>query len=60
MVGKNISQEFKLKNIEKIKNNFLEEIEQNELMSSKHKKVCTALNYIAHFLILASTITGCI
>ena len=29
-------------------------------MSRKHKKVCTALNYIEHFLILASTITGCI
>ena len=26
----------------------------------KHKKVCTTLNYIEHFLILASTITGCI
>ena len=29
-------------------------------MSRKHKKVCTTLNYIGHFLILASTITGCI
>ena len=29
-------------------------------MSKKHKKVCTNLNYIEHFLILASTITGCI
>ena len=26
----------------------------------KHKKVCTTLTYIEHFLILASTITGCI
>ena len=24
------------------------------------KKVCTILNYIQHFLILASTVTGCI
>ena len=39
---------------------FLEEIKQNELMSKKHKKVCTILNYIEHFLILASTITGSI
>ena len=54
MVEENISQEFRLKNY------FLEEIEQNELMSRKHKKVCTALNYIEDFLILASTITGCI
>ena len=28
-------------------------------MSRKHKKLCTTLNYIVHFLILASTITGC-
>ena len=26
----------------------------------KHKKVCTTVNYIDHFLILACTITGCI
>ena len=29
-------------------------------MNNKHKKVCTALNYIEHFFILASEITGCI
>ena len=29
-------------------------------MSRKHKKVCKPLNYIEHFLSLASTITGCI
>ena len=29
-------------------------------MSGKYKKICTTLNYIEHFLILASTITGCI
>ena len=27
-------------------------------MSRKYKKVCTILNYIEHFLILAATITG--
>ena len=36
------------------------ETKQNELMSKKQKKVCATLNYIEHFLILASTITGCI
>ena len=60
MVEENISQEFRLKNIDETRNYFLEEIKQNELMSRKHKKVCTTLNYIEHFLILASTITGCI
>ena len=29
-------------------------------MIRKHKKVCTTLNYNEHFLILASTINGCI
>ena len=29
-------------------------------MSRKHKKVCAIPNYIEHFLISASTITGCI
>ena len=29
-------------------------------MSRKHKNFYTALNYIEHFLILVSTITGCI
>ena len=55
-----MSQEFRLKNIDETRNYFLEEIKQTELMSRKHKKVCTTLNYIEHFLILASTITGCI
>ena len=29
-------------------------------MSKKYKNVCTTLDYIEHFLILASTITGCV
>ena len=58
MVEENISQEFRLKNIDETRNYFLKEIEQNELMNKKHKKVCTALNYIEHFFVLASTITG--
>ena len=52
-----MSQEFRLKNIDETRNYFLQEIEQNELMSKKHKKVCRALNYIEYFLILASIIT---
>ena len=42
------------------RNYFLEEVKQNELISSKLKKVCTSLNYIENVLILASIITGCI
>ena len=40
------------------KNYLIEEIYRNELMSKKHKKVFTNRNYIEHFLILASIITG--
>ena len=54
------SQELGLKNINETRNHFFEEIEQNELISKKHKKFCTTLNYIEHFLNLASIITGCI
>ena len=55
-----MSQEFRFKNIDETRNYFLEEIKQNELMSRNHKKICTILNYIEHFLILAAAITGCI
>ena len=40
MGEENISQEYRLKNIDKTRNYFVEEIEQNELMSKKHKKIC--------------------
>ena len=60
MVEENMSREFRLKNIAETRNYFVEEIEQSELMSKKHKKVCTTLNYIEHFLILAFALTGCV
>ena len=60
MFEENISQEFRLKNVDETRNYFLEAITQNELMSKKDKKVCTSLNYIENFLLLASTINGCI
>ena len=60
MVEENISQEFRLKNIDETKNYFLEEIKQNDLVNKKHKKVCTTLTYIEHFLVFASTISECI
>ena len=56
-IEENISQEFRLKNIGGTVNYLLEEIKQNEFMSRKHNKVCTTLNYIESFLILAPTIT---
>ena len=30
------------------------------MISKKHEKICAILNYIENFLILASTITGCV
>ena len=60
MSEENISQECRLKNIDETKNYLIEKINRNELISKKHKKVCTILNYIEHFLILASTVTGCV
>ena len=40
MVEENISQEFRLQSIDRIRNLFLKDKEQNELMSKKHKNVC--------------------
>ena len=36
------------------------EINQNELLSKKHKKVCRVLKYIDNLLVLISIITGCV
>ena len=58
MVEENISQEFRLENIDQTRDYFVEEIEQTELMSRKHKNVCTTLNCIEDFLISASTNTA--
>ena len=42
------------------RNYFVEEIEQNELMSKKHKEFSATLNYIKLFLILIFTVYRCI
>ena len=60
MVEENISQEFRLKNIDEARKYLAEEMNRNELISNKNKKVCTTLNNIEQFLILGSTITGCV
>ena len=53
-----MNQGFRLKNIDEIRNYLIEEINQNEFMTRKHKKVCRVLNYIDHSLIAISLITG--
>ena len=40
------SQEFRLKTINEARNYLIEEINQNELISKKYKKVYRAFNYI--------------
>ena len=47
----NISQEFRLKGIDEIRNYLIEEINRSELIIKKHKNVCTALSCIESFLI---------
>ena len=54
MTEENISQEFRLKNIDETWNYLTEEINQNNLMR-KYKEV---LNYIQQLLILVFTLTG--
>ena len=58
MSEKNINQEFRLQKIEEIRTYLLRKINQNELLSKKHKNVCPVLNYIEHLLILISTVIG--
>ena len=60
MSEENINQEFRLKKIDEIRNYLIEEINQNKLMSKKHKKACRVLNYIDHPLIVISLIAGCV
>ena len=49
-----------MKNIDEEIEELIEEINQNELMSKKHKKVYRALNYIERLFILISTVSGCV
>ena len=51
------SQEFTLKKKTTTNNYFIKEIDQNELLSNKNKKVCTTLNYTERFLILVDAVT---
>ena len=46
MPEESMNQEFRLKQIDEIRNCLIEELNQNELMSKKHKKVCRVFKYI--------------
>ena len=54
------SLEFRFKRIDETRNNLLEDIKHNDLISEKYKKTCKYLNYVEHLLILVSTVTGCV
>ena len=55
----NISQEFKTR--QNKTRNYISRRNKSKLIDGrKHKKVCATRNYIEHFLILGSAITGCI
>ena len=53
----NMRQEFRLKNIDKTRNYFLEELKQNVLMRTKQRKGCTILNHTEYFITLVFPIT---
>ena len=55
-----MNQKFRLKKIDEIRNYLIEEVNWNELMSKKHKKVCKVLKYNDNSLIVISKITECI
>ena len=46
--------------MKEIRDYFIKEIDQNELLSNQSKKVCTTLNYNEHFFTLVFTVTICI
>ena len=52
------SLEFRLRKVDLTRNNLLEEIKHNDLISEKCKKTCKYLNYIENLLILVSPVTG--
>ena len=58
MTKENVDLDFRLKKHEK-RNYLSEEIKHNDLMSEKHKKLCRALNYFKHFLVVFSVVSGC-
>ena len=60
MTKENVSFDFRLKKIDQRRSYFLEEIKHNDLMSERHKKVCSTLNKFEHFLGFVSAVSGCV
>ena len=60
MTEENMSHRFRLEKVHETRDYLFEKLNQNELMNQKQNKVFRTINYIEHFLILGTTITGCI
>ena len=54
------SLEFRLREVDEIRNYLLDEIKHNDLMSKKYKKTFNYLSYVEHLLISASSVTCCV
>ena len=52
MTEENIGEEFRLKEIDKTRYYFIEEIKQNVLISKKHKKLFNVIKVIQFLLLL--------
>ena len=48
MIEENINHKSRLKNIDETRNYLIDKIKENELISKKHKNICTTLKYIEH------------
>lgn len=48
-----------MENIDDTRNYFIEQINSNDMTNKKYKKICKALNYIAHFFFLTVAVTVC-
>ena len=60
MTEENMSHKCRLEKVHETRDYLFEKINQNELMNKKRNNVFRTINYIEHFLILGTTITGCI
>ena len=64
ILGTNMAEEvtlefrFKKKKKNETRNYLSEEINHNDLISEKYKKICKYLNFVEHLLILISTVIG--
>ena len=61
MVKQNVSLVFRIQNIDETRNYSLQELNHNEFVGEKQKKVRRTLNYFEeYFLVFASALSGCV